>query len=35
MELIGLSRVCFVNFNLKEVNDNNDFETSKLGRTFE
>jgi len=35
MELVGLSRVCHGNCHLKEVNDTNDFEVSKLGGTIE
>ena len=35
MEVIGLSQVFQWNYHFKEVNDNNDFEASKLGETIE
>ena len=35
MEVFGLSRVCHENYPFEEVNDNNDFEASKLGETIE
>ena len=35
MEVIGLSPVWHENYSFEEVNDINDFEVSKLGRTIE